>query len=318
LNELGIALGHITLAVNAGSWGSVPDLDVSLVDTALGKGDLYKLTAYLLHLGCIKLECGDFHEAELCAEKLHFITESYGYDFAGVHCHFVKTNILIRKGAFHKALAEADKGVAIADQADMNPPRLRSLGLKIIAEVLLGRPEKAALSVKRGETLLAELGIVGPLYRAPFMLGRLLTHLQQLTEALKTGNRSRIRQCEQETRVSAKQAVRVSKKHALYRTWILKSIGEYYWLIDEKDKAIKWWSNAINEGERLGSRLDLSSTYLHLGKRLLEPKCRYKRVNGIEAKGYLEKAQVLFEEIGLEGEMDDLERLKADRSFQMQ
>ena len=182
-NELGLALSRVTLATNTGSWGSIPDLDVSLSNTALGKGDLYKLTAYLLHLGCIKLECGNFQQAELCAEKLHLITESYGYDFAKVHYHFVKTNILIRRRNFHSALIEADKGVSVAGQANMNPPRLRSLGVKIIVEVLLGHTEKAALSVKKGETLLAELGIVGPLYRAPFVLGRLLTHLEHLKEA---------------------------------------------------------------------------------------------------------------------------------------
>jgi tetratricopeptide (TPR) repeat protein len=309
LSELGIALSRVTLAINKGSWGSVSDLDVSLVDTALGKGDLYKLTAYLLHLGCIKLECGNLHQAELCAEKLHLITESYGYDFAWVHYHFVKTNILIRKRDFHRALIEADKGVSIAEQANMNPPKLRSLGLKIIVEVLLGQLDKAALSVKNGETLLAELGIVGPLYRTPFMLGRFLTHLEQLKDALKSGNRSRIGKCERETRLSAKQAVRVSKKHALYRTWILKSIGEYYWLINKQGKAIKWWEKAMMEGECLGSRIDLSRTYFEVGKRLMEPQSKYKDVNGVEAEDHMEKARVLFEEIGLEGEIDDFERL---------
>ncbi len=239
-NELGIALGCITLAINVGSWNSVPDLDASLVDIWLRKGDLYKLTAYLLHLGCIKLECGDFHEAELCAEKLHLIAESYGYDFAWVHYHFVTANIMIRKRAFHGALSEAEKSLAAADQANMNPPKLRSLGIKIIVQTLLCRPEKAALSVKKGEALLADLEIVGPLYRAPFILGVLLTRLEQYKEALQSGNRSGIRQYEKQTARSAKQAARVSKKHALYRTWILKSVGEYYWFAGKQNKALSW------------------------------------------------------------------------------
>jgi class 3 adenylate cyclase/tetratricopeptide (TPR) repeat protein len=315
LNELGIALGRVTFAINRGSWGSVPDLDVSLLDTSLGKGDLYKLTAYLLHLGCIKLEYGNLQQAELCAEKLHLITESYGYDFARVHYHFVKTNILIRKGDFHGALTGADMGVSIAEQADMRPPKLRSLGLKIIVEMLLDRTKKAESSVKMGETLLAELGIVGPLYRAPFMLGRLLTDLGQLKEAFKSGNRSRIRQYEKQTARSVKQAVGVSKKHALYRTWIFKSVGEYYWFAGKQNKALSWWDKTIKEGEKLGANLDLSRTYFDIGKRLLDVDSNHKELNGIDAKGYLEKAQVLFEEIGLEGEMDELERLKADLSF---
>ena len=127
-NKLDLSVGRITLAVSEGLWGSVPDLDVSLVDTALGKGDLYKLTAYLLHLGCIKLECGDFHEAELCAEKLNFITESYGYDFASVHYHFVTANILIRKRAFHEALAEAEKKRVCGGSGGHEPTQAKILG----------------------------------------------------------------------------------------------------------------------------------------------------------------------------------------------
>jgi len=58
-----------------------------------------------------------------------------------------------------------------------------------------------------------------------------------------------------------------------------------------------------------GARPDLSRTYFEVGKRLLDPNSKHEKLNGIDANGYLEKALVLFEEIGLEGEMDDLERL---------
>ncbi len=89
-------------------------------------------------------------------------------------------------------------------------------------------------------------------------------------------------------------------------------MGLYYWLIGQQGKSIKWWEKTIQEGERLGAKPDLSRTYFELGKRLLDPESKYKEVNGIEGKGYLEKAGILFEEMGLERDIDDLERLKAD------
>ena len=61
------------------------------------------------------------------------------------------------------------------------------------------------------------------------------------------------------------------------------------------------------EGERLGARPDLSRTYFEVGKRLLEPQSKHKQLNGIEAKGYLEKAGILFEEMDLERDLDDLD-----------
>jgi len=92
----------------------------------------------------------------------------------------------------------------------------------------------------------------------------------------------------------------------------LRLMGLYYWLIGKQGKAFKWWEKPIQEGERLGVRPDLSRTYFEVGKRLLEPQSKYEEFNGIEAKGYLEKAGILFEEMNLERDLDDLERLKAD------
>ena len=183
-------------------------------------------------------------------------------------------------------------------------------------ETLLCRPDKAATSVKKGEALLADLGIVGPLYRAPFLLGRLLMHLGRFKEALISENRSQIRQCEQQTLTSAKQAVRVSKRHALYRTWIQKSVGEYYWLTGKQKKALSWWGKAIEEGTELGAKMDLSFTYFEIGKRLLESHSKHQNLNGIEAKGYMEKARTLFEEMGLERDLENLDRLKTRYGLQ--
>ncbi len=109
--------------------------------------------------------------------------------------------------------------------------------------------------------------------------------------------------------------MKTSKKHALYRTWIFKSMGDYYWLMGKQRKALKWWDKTIKEGNQLGARLELSRTYFEVGKRLLEPQSKYKELNGIEAKGYLEKAAILFEEMGLERDLNDLDSLKADHGL---
>ncbi len=99
-------------------------------------------------------------------------------------------------------------------------------------------------------------------------------------------------------------------EHAQYRTKTFKLMGDYYWLMDKQEKALKWWGKAIKEGERLGARPDLSRTYFEVGKRLLDPENKHTKLNGIDANGYLEKAGTLFEEMGLEQDMDDLKRFR--------
>ena len=88
-------------------------------------------------------------------------------------------------------------------------------------------------------------------------------------------------------------------------------MGDYYWLIGKQGKAIKWFDKSIKEGERLGARPDLSRTYMEVGKRLLEPQSKYKRLNEIDAKGYLEKAEALFREMDLEWDLEQLDEIRS-------
>jgi|GEM_PF-4381549 hypothetical protein len=62
----------------------------------------------------------------------------------------------------------------------------------------------------------------------------------------------------------------------------------------------------------MGARLAPSRTYFEMNKRLLEPHSNYRQLNGIDAKGYLEKAEKLFREMGLEHDLDELERVRLE------
>jgi hypothetical protein len=47
-----------------------------------------------------------------------------------------------------------------------------------------------------------------------------------------------------------------------------------------------------------------------VGKRLLEPTSKYKELDGIKAWDYLEKARVMFEEMDLQWDLQELEKLR--------
>ncbi len=83
-------------------------------------------------------------------------------------------------------------------------------------------------------------------------------------------------------------------------------------MINKQKKALKWWHKAIEEGERLGARVELSRTCFEVGKRLLEPKSRYGMLDGIRADDFLQRAGMLFEEMGLQWDLDELSRVPKD------
>ena len=88
-------------------------------------------------------------------------------------------------------------------------------------------------------------------------------------------------------------------------------MGVYHWLIGKQNKAFKWWDKAVEKGEHLGARPDLSRTYFEIGKALLDPKCKYKQWNGMSAQEYLDKARAMFQEMDLQYDLDELDKIAA-------
>ena len=109
---------------------------------------------------------------------------------------------------------------------------------------------------------------------------------------------------------SGKGAIKITKQAASDRVDVYKLMGVYYWLVNKQKKAYKWWDKSIKEGDRIGARLELSRTYFEVGKRLFEPKSKHQKLNGITAEEYLEKARVLFEEMDLQWDLEQLEKVK--------
>ncbi len=303
------ALARVLSAIHLGLEKDVHDLDFSLVDMGLEKGELYAITPYLAHWGCLKLEFGLFSEARQCAQKLLLINESFGYDFAKVHYHFLNANILMKESLLNQALAEIDQGLRVAEKGALAVVILRFIGVKIIIQTLLGKKDSAMVSAQRGNTLLADLKTVGPLYRIPFLLGKMLLNLKLLKHSIQTKNSSKISEFKKETAQSLKDALICSKKHLLHRVWIHKVSGDYFWIIGKYKKALKCWANSIQKGEKIGARFDLARTYFEVGKILMSNQSEYKELNGVDAQGYLEKSQVMFKEMNLQYDLDELDRV---------
>jgi len=77
----------------------------------------------------------------------------------------------------------------------------------------------------------------------------------------------------------------------------------------KRKKALKWWADSVETGERLKFRPDLSRTYFEIGRRLSEPNSPYRELNGISSSDYLNKAKTMFEEMGLQWDLEQLERV---------
>ena len=121
-------------------------------------------------------------------------------------------------------------------------------------------------------------------------------------------------QSRKKARRSGKAAVKNSMKFAGDRTEVFKLMGVYYWIIGKQKKALIWWNKSINVGEQLGAHPELARTYMEVGKRLREQKSKYEQLNGIQAEEYLGKARALFQEMELEWDLEQLDKITGDLS----
>jgi tetratricopeptide (TPR) repeat protein len=308
--EMTYGMNSQLYALSAGSWNSMPDFDDALVEQGLRSGELYMAVIYTHQSGTLKIEQGSFDSANRLAQKLLWISETYDHGTAGMFYYNLIAAISVRTAKPNHAMVSVEKAMALTDEIGFEPHRLRFLGHRASAGALLGDSMLGQIAVRDGEVILLKQRRVIPLFLTPFSVGRLLTHLLFLKEAIQDQSRSDISRYQGSAYRVARQVVRASKKYAPYRTWILRLMGDYYWLVGKQRKAFKWWDKSIREGERLGARPDLSRTYFEVGRHLLEPQSKYRQLNRIDANGYLEKAEKLFRDMGLEHDLDELERVR--------
>ena len=299
-----------------GAWGKIRDRDEYLLNSSLKIGDFWHVPNYLWFSGLAKGEQGDFGYLMEVIDKLNEIGETYENPLSIIHARMLKADYLLKVRNAHKAQEEAELGFTYSQKNSSELHEIMFLGLKVEAHLLAGDMKGALDSISQTKEIYKrQTSVVLPLYVAAYLAARLSVDVNQLEHAICSENSSKVANLQKSAYKAGKAAVNNAKKYAPYRTKILRLQGLYFWLIDKQGKALKWWGRTIEEGERLGARPDLSRTYFEVGKRLLEPKSKHKELNGIDPKGYLEKAETLFREMNLERDLEDLDSLKAIHGF---
>ena len=295
-----------------GRWGKITDLDRACLKSSLAIGDLWHATHYLWSYNIIQIETGRFENSLNSIEKLYEIGEEYSYPHATLCAYTLESRHLLLIRKINEAINTAEDGFIYAQENGTDVHIYLFLGIKAESQQLLKDSTGSLQLISQAKEIYEKQISVMRLFKAPFLAADLSISLDQLERVIRSRNFSESRMFQKRSFETGREALKNSKKYAPYRTKILRMIGLHYWLIGKQGKALKWWDKTIREGERLGARPDLSRTYFEVGKRLLEPQSKHKKLNGIDSKGYFEKAEKLFLEMNLERDLDDLDRLKSD------
>jgi hypothetical protein len=238
------------------------------------------------------------------------ISETYDNDFAKFKKFENYTYNLMKSRKLHDALNEAGEGIQfISGIAGYGMWAIYLYSLKAKIQILMGDASDAKESLDNAEKIKSEV-TAAPYQLGECALSRFILSLYLLEEALKKTDKTAISLLRRKALKEGKNALKLANRNAITKIETLKQMGSYYWLIGKQRKALKWWRITISEGQRLNDRLELSRTYFEVGKRLLESKSKHKELDGIKAEEYLEKARAMFEEMDLQWDLDELEKLR--------
>ena len=312
-NDLKSVLIYKTLELThnqmIGNWPNEIEVDHKLIEQNLKAGE-YMITACLItRYVDLFLARGNFKAAQSAVHLLDYISESYDYDFSR-SCKFIHNSSLLMKYRLLKdALYEADAGIPLQEKMGMRVWCIHLYSIKARIQLLLGDVKGGIESLKHAEKIKTEENVI-PETIAEYVLSRFILDLFLLEEDISKGDKDAGSIHSTNAFQSGKEALKIANKYSSIKTEALKLMGVYYWIIGKQRKAIQWWRKAISEGQRLNDRLELSRTYFEVDKRLLEPKSNRKELDGIKAEEYLEKARVMFEEMDLQWDLDELEKLR--------
>jgi tetratricopeptide (TPR) repeat protein len=297
----------------SGNW--LVELDEKVINHDIQTGATLNAAHYLIWTGFFYLELGDFAATKKIVDWLKHISDEFNDEGTRVIYYHLNTLLLKKLRRLDESIKDADECIDISEQIGQRDRIISLLGSKAQMHLMKSNLSLAKESVDKSMGLISNEDIVSPYYYSSHLMGSFLYNIAKLEEATISNNSQIIAKYRREALSSGKTVVRNSRKVASERTRAFLQMGRYFWVTGRKRQALKWWDRSIKEGERLGARPDLSRTYFEVGKRLSEPQSKYKELVGIDAKGYLEKARILFEEMGLERDLDDLDRLTADHGL---
>jgi len=220
----------------------------------------------------------------------------------------LNVNFLIECRKFNDALSEIERAIKLVQKGIFHIYLFDMYSYKAWIHILTGAMDEAESSLRKATGIRCEVNAV-PIEEVNYCRSRLEFYLGHLDESLKAGNKLKSFPYRKQLVKSYKAMLKVSRKAAQHRIESYKLTGRYFWLMKKQKEALMWWRRAVQEGEERSARLELSRAYFEIARRLLEPASMYKMLNGISAMEYLEKAKVLFEEMDLQYDLNELDEV---------
>jgi len=289
-----------------GQWNEIAECEEDLVNRNLRIGEMFYACQYYYWHGLPKIHQGYFDPARRMVARLSEIAEAYENDIYRLLKCLLNINLLIECRNLKEAAAEVNQGIDLVQRNNWRQSALTMHSLEASIHLLTKEMDKARASLDKADHIRSEVK-AAPIQSSFFFRSQLEYDLRCLEDALRTGHREDSSKYQRHAFKSGKMLIKTCRKAALFRTESFRLMGVYHWLIGNQKTALKYWRMAIDEGECLGSRPQLSRTYAEMAKRLCGVKGDTKRPSPIQMEEYVQKAKAMFGDLGLHQDFEELD-----------
>jgi hypothetical protein len=294
----------------AGAWDKIARYDYGLERRALRVGQAYIVSAYACFNAYLESDQGHEREAQSIVDHMHNMADDYDNEMAKALAYDVHGYLLAKWRKVSDALPILEEGIRFMNKPGHLLGRSYLHMFKARIQLMMGNLDGAEDSLSFAWNNLEAFERV-PMLVTALLIPQFMLDLENLKVAIRSADRSDIRKIRKKTARTGRKMLRKSRKVASDRTEAIRLMGTYCWTIDRKKKALKWWKRSLQEGERLGARVELSRTYFEIGKHLLGEEGKYSELDYIPAEQYLQKAKAMFNEMDLKWDLDELDRIYA-------
>jgi len=289
-----------------GQWNEITEYNEDLVNRNLRIGEMWYVIQHYYWHGLPKIYQGYFDAARLMVTKMSEIAEAYENDIYRLLKYLLNINLLIECRNLKEAAAEVNQGIELVQKNNWRQSALTMHSLEASIHLLTKEMDEAGKSLDRANQIRSEVKAV-PMQLSFFYRAQFEYSLRRLEDSLKSGLKREASVYRRSALESGKMLIKTCRKAALYRTESHRLMGVYHWLIGKDKTALKQWEMAIEEGERLGARPQLSRTFAEMAKRFGGVKADTKRPSSIPVEEFVEKARAVFVDLGLHQDFEELD-----------
>ena len=277
----------------AGQWSDIRPLEPELTAAALDAGEIFEAWQYLYWHGLAAVHRGDVDRVWTVVDALQGIFRDYDNHFARLMAVELRTYLMMESGALEPALAEVEKGIGLARQADTPATLFELLSAKAWILIRLSDLTGAEESLAAAGECLAETDVVAE-QRMLFDRSRLeLIHAKLETESRHAGTADTA-PLHREARRACRRLLASTRRCARHRPDAYRLAGVCCWLAERHGRALGWWRRAVTSATALGARFELARVYLEISRRLENSPGPPGRLDGLEARQYREMGRQLL------------------------